>query len=269
MKNNCPVGVFDSGMGGLTAVKELAKLLPYEDIIYLGDTARVPYGTRSEETIIKYAAQDIEFLRSHNVKMIVAACGTVSSVAKKSIDSLDIPATGVILPAVKAACLATKNKKIGVIGTSATIKSKSYETLIHTLMPDADVYSVACPMFVPLVENGYIGRGCKPTELIACEYLQPLKDKGIDTLILGCTHYPLIWDIIADVMGDDVTLISSGQEAGKYAKELLEKNNLLSDRKEKGKISLYCTDSAKLFLDNAKHFLDGMDGYTVDSVALE
>lgn len=269
MTKNYPIGVFDSGMGGLTAVKELSILLPHEDIIYLGDTARVPYGTRGEETIIKYAGQDIAFLRRHNVKMIVAACGTVSSVAKETVDSLDIPSTGVILPAVKAACTVTRNKKIGVIGTSATINSRSYETLIHTLLPEAEVYSAACTMFVPLVENGYIGIGCKPTEIIASEYLAPLKAKEIDTLILGCTHYPLISDIIANVMGDSVTLISSGQEAGKYAKELLEANNLTSDRKEKGKISLYCTDSAELFISNAKHFLDGMDGYTVDSVSIE
>lgn len=269
MTKNSAIGVFDSGVGGLTAVKELAKILPNEDIIYLGDTARVPYGSRSEETIIKYTNDDISFLRSHDVKMIVAACGTVSSVSKDCLDGLDLPATGVIAPAVRAACALSKNKKIGVIGTPATVRSRSYETLIHKISPDATVYSTACPMFVPLVENGYLGTDCKPTELIAREYLEPLKAKDIDTLILGCTHYPLISDVIGLVMGDGVTLVSSGREAGKYTKEILEANNLFTDRKGKGKISLYCTDSAELFLKNAKQFLTGLDGFTVDSVTLE
>lgn len=263
------IGVFDSGIGGLTAVKELAKLLPNENIVYLGDTARVPYGTKGRETIIKYAKQDAEFLARHNVKMIIAACGTVSSVASSEMSEMGHLYTGVIEPAVKAAVNTTKNGKIGVLGTNATVRSGSYEALIHKLSPESEVYSKACPMFVPLVENGYVNIDCEPTLAIAKEYLEPLKEKGIDTLILGCTHYPLLSGIIAKIMGDDVKLISSGGEAGKYAKELLAENGLLNDSAEKGKISLYCTDSAELFLENAKHFLEGLDDFEVKSASLD
>lgn len=265
---NSAIGVFDSGIGGLTAVKELVKLLPSEDIIYLGDTARVPYGTKSQETIKKYASQDFEFLKKFGVKMIIAACGTVSSVLASD-ESFGGFMTGVIRPASEAAIRATKNKKIGIIGTSATIRSKSYKNLIESLMPSCRVFEKACPMFVPLVENGYTSVDCEPSLAIAKEYLTPLKNEGIDTLILGCTHYPLISDIISRVMGSGVTLISSGGEAGKYAAELLDKNGLLSDRKQRGKITLYCTDSAELFCENAEHFLDGLEGFEIKSCTIE
>lgn len=266
---NSAIGVFDSGIGGLTAVKELAKLLPNENIVYLGDTARVPYGTKSRDTIYKYASQDVRFLQAHNVKMYIAACGTVSSVLADENDFCDGLYTGVIRPAVEAACLSTKNKKIGVIGTSATIRSKSYERLIKDKMPECEVYTKACPMFVPLVENGYIGLDCLPALEIAKEYLEPLKQAGVDTLILGCTHYPLLAGIIGKVMGDGVKLISSGGEAGKYAMRLLQENGLLSDRSESGKIELYCTDSAELFKENAEHFLAGLDNVEIKSCSLD
>ncbi len=266
---NSAIGVFDSGIGGLTAVKELARLLPNENIVYLGDTARVPYGSKSRETIYKYASQDVKFLKSHNVKMYIAACGTVSSVLADDNDFCDGLYTGVITPTVQAACKATKNKKIGVIGTSATIRSKSYERLIKERLPECEVYSKACPMFVPLVENGYIERDCAPAVQIAREYLLPLKEAGVDTLILGCTHYPLLTDIISDIMGEGVSLISSGGEAGKFAMQVLKEKDLLSDRTEKGKIELYCTDSAELFEENAQHFLSGLDGITIKSCSLD
>ncbi len=269
MADNRPIGVFDSGIGGLTAVKELRELLPNEDIIYLGDTARVPYGTRGEETIIRYAKEDMAFLQSKNVKLIIAACGTVSSVAGEEIDDCDTLATGVIIPAAVAAMTATKNGKIGIIGTPATVKSKSYESFITAFGEDKyKVYSKACPMFVPLVENGYIGDNCLPTMLIAREYLKPLKDAGVDTLILGCTHYPLIASIISEIMGEDCTLISSGGEAGKYAKSLLEDEDLLSDSEAEGKLTLCCTDSKELFMENARHILKGLEGVEVKRVKL-
>ncbi len=268
MNKNDAIGVFDSGIGGLTAVKELSRLLPNENIIYLGDTARVPYGTRGKDTIIRYASEDMAFLRCCNVKLMIAACGTVSSVAGELIEDCDIPATGVILPAVKCAVESTKNGRIGIIGTSATVKSGSYERLIKELMPSASVYAKACPMFVPLVENGYIGIDCEPTKIIAREYLEPLKAAGIDTLILGCTHYPLLTDIIAQIMGEGCRLISSGGEAGKYAKKLLEEKGLLSDSDEKGTITLCCTDSEELFKQNAKNFLEDIDNITVKTVKL-
>lgn len=263
-----PIGVFDSGVGGLTAVKELIRLLPGEDIVYLGDTARVPYGTKSRETIVKYARQDFEFLKKFGVKMIVAACGTVSSTVDES-DFSDVLYTGVIRPAVRAAVASTKNGRIGIIGTGATIRSKSYSNLINSIMPEAQVFEKACPMFVPLVENGYTGRDCLPCIEIAKEYLTPLKEAGVDTLILGCTHYPILSGVISDIMGSGVTLISSGGEAGRRAFEILNSNDLLNDSKKSGKITLYCTDSAELFKENAEHFLEGLDDIEVNSCSLE
>lgn len=265
--HNRPIGVFDSGIGGLTAVLELTKILPNEDIIYLGDTARVPYGTKSRETVLKYAAQDMAFLKKHNVKHIIAACGTVSSVMASE-ECVFEDCTGVIAPTVEAATASTKNKKIGVIATSASIRSRSYERLIKAAMPEAEVYGAACPMFVPLVENGYTRRDCEPTVHFAREYLLPLKEKGVDTLILGCTHYPLLTDIISDIMGAEVRLISSGGEAAKYAKKLLTESGLCSQKNEAGKIRLCCTDSAELFRESAGHFLD-LDGITVEHCAIE
>ncbi len=267
MADNRPIGVFDSGIGGLTAVKELRAILPNEDIIYLGDTARVPYGTRGEETIIRYAKEDIAFLQAQNVKLIIAACGTVSSVAGSVIDACDTLATGVIIPAATAAMAATENGRIGIIGTPATVKSKSYESYIAS-SGDYEVYAKACPMFVPLVENGYIGDDCEPTRIIAGEYLQPLKEAGVDTLILGCTHYPLIASIIGEIMGEGCRLISSGGEAGKYAKSILEEKALLSDSETEGRLTLCCTDSKELFMDNARHFLNGLAGVEVKTVKL-
>lgn len=265
---NRPIGVFDSGVGGLTAVSELRKILPHEDIIYLGDTARVPYGTKSRDTILKYAAEDLAFLKRRGVKFAIAACGTVSSVMVGENAFTDKICTGVIGPAVDAACRATKNKKIGVIATAASIRSGNYEKLIKATMPDATVISTACPMFVPLVENGYISRDCEPTVAFAREYLDPMKERGIDTLILGCTHYPLLSGVISDVVGENVTLISSGAEAARYAKSLLEKNDLLRSSNEAGRVNLYCTDSEELFRENVRHFID-LDGITVERRSVE
>lgn len=254
--NNDAIGVFDSGIGGLTAVKELNKLLPNENIIYFGDTARVPYGSRSRETVMKYARQDVEFLRKHKIKMIIAACGTVSSVVGTKSLVTDIPFTGVILPAVQAACGATKNGRIGVIGTPATIKSGSFGKAVKNINPHAFVIGNPCPLFVHLVENGYTDRNNKITKLAAEEYLAPIKAEGVDTLILGCTHYPVIKDIISDIMGNDVTLISPGAEAAKYAQSCLMEKDMLSDRTESGKNTYYVSDSTELFEENAKHFLE-------------
>ncbi len=263
-----PIGVFDSGIGGLTAVKELVKLMPNEDIIYLGDTARVPYGTKSRETIRKYARQDFDFLRRFGVKMIVAACGTVSSTVEDG-EFGGVLYTGVIRPAVDAALGATQNGKIGIIGTSATIRSGSYKNLIKSIMPQTEVYEKACPMFVPLVENGYIGMNCRPCVEIAMEYLEPLKKAGVDALILGCTHYPMLWDVIEEIMGEGVRLISSGGEAGKRAFEMLSENGLANDCKNIGRTTLYCTDSVELFRENAEHFLINLENVEIKSAVLD
>lgn len=254
--NNDAIGVFDSGVGGLTSVKELINLLPNENIIYLGDTARVPYGTRSKETIAKYAKQDFLFLEQHKVKMIIVACGTVSSImtTNPQITSAK-PYTTVLVPAVQAACGATRNGKIGVIGTPATIKSGSYGKAIRAIKPDANVIGKACPLFVPLVENGYTARDNQVARLVAAEYLEVMKKENVDTLILGCTHYPLLKDIIADIMGDKVTLISPGEEAARYASALLTEKELLTDRETPGECSFYVTDSVELFTETRNAFL--------------
>lgn len=253
--NNYAIGVFDSGVGGLTAVRELNKLLPNENIIYFGDTARIPYGSRSRETVLRYANEDIDFLRKHNIKMIIAACGTVSSVIGTMSEIDGIPFTGVLLPAAQTACSATKNGRIGVIGTPATIRSGAFAKAIKTIRPNTVVFGNACPLFVHLVENGYIDRNNQITKLVAEEYLEPIKKENVDTLILGCTHYPIIKDIIADYMGSDVTLISPGEESAKYAESCLMEKNLLSESTEPGKNTFYVSDSTELFCETAKIFL--------------
>ncbi len=254
--NNNAIGVFDSGVGGLTCVSELQKILPNEDIIYLGDTARIPYGTRSRETVFEYARQDVAFFREHNVKMIIVACGTVSAVMMTyPIFDDDELASGVLYPAVWAACNATKNKRIGVIATSASIKSGGYGKAIHEIIPDAKLVGKACPMFVPLVENGYTDRNNEVAQIIARDYLQVMIDEDVDTLIMGCTHYPLLKDIIGDILGDKVTLISPGAEAAKYALRTLSERNMLSNSEKNGRLELYCTDSVELFTENVKAFL--------------
>lgn len=256
--NNSAIGVFDSGVGGLTCVTELLKLMPNENIIYLGDTARIPYGTKSRETISRYAKQDIAFLEQHDVKVVLVACGTVSSVLQTEPlfkDSRIENFSGVVEPAAHAACAATKNKKIGIIGTSATVKSGSYAKVIHEINPDIRVIGKACPMFVPLVENGYTSKDCVPARFIAEEYLEIMKKEKVDTLILGCTHYPMLTDLIKDIMGDEVTLISSGAELAKHALRLMSYDDLVCDRKEKGSLELYCTDSEDLFKENVDNFL--------------
>ena len=256
--NNSAIGVFDSGVGGLTCVDELKKLMPNENIVYLGDTARIPYGTKSRDTIYSYAKQDIAFLEQHDVKMILVACGTVSSVMMSSPvfeDSRTQLRSGVVVPAAHAACAATRNKRIGVIGTSATIKSGSYGKVIHEIMPDVKVIGMACPMFVPLVENGYTAKDCEPARYFACEYLEIMKKEQVDTLILGCTHYPHLSELIRDIMGEGVTLISSGAELAKHALKTLSYNDALCSRQQQGSLELYCTDSEELFRENVEKLM--------------
>lgn len=211
------IGVFDSGLGGLTAVKEIMSQMPEQPIIYFGDTGRVPYGTRGRDTIIKYVKSDIRFLESFGVKAIVVACGTASAVALPHIEK-NIPIIGVVEATTKAAADATKNGKIGVIGTTGTIKSNAYEINLKKINDDFEVYSNACPLFVPLVENGYFDS--EATKFFVCEYLSDIKAAGVDTLILGCTHYPLLKGVISEFMGSGVTLIDAGAEVARYIKEL-------------------------------------------------
>lgn len=246
------IGIFDSGLGGLTAVKEIMELLPNENIIYFGDTGRVPYGTRSRETIIKYSRQDVKFLESFGVKMIVVACGTVSSVALPTLkNECGIPIVGVVDAAVEAAIAASKNKKIGIIGTPGTIASGAYSNGIHKKMPEAETFSRACPLFVPLVENGHFDT--EVARLVTEEYLSEIKQMNVDTLILGCTHYPLLEKVIHQFMGESVTLINSGAEIAKRLEtdypEILNKGN------EKGEYHYYVSDDTENFEHLASLFL--------------
>lgn len=251
--DNRPIGIFDSGLGGLTCVKRVMELLPGEDIIYFGDTGRVPYGSRSSEMIVKYTRQDIRFLTTFDVKFIIIACGTASSAALPMIrDEFSTEIIGVIDPACRAAARATRSGKIGVIGTAGTIRSGKYTETLHRICPDFHVTGKACPMFVPLVENGYTEG--KVADLIAEEYLQEVKADGVDTLILGCTHYPLLRETIRKVMGEDVTLIDSGGEVAAFAGQRLAEQELLAER-NKGTARYYVSDTVDGFRMLAQAFL--------------
>ncbi len=253
------IGIFDSGLGGLTAVKQLEKVLPNENIIYFGDTARVPYGSRSQQTIVRYAEQDASFLLSKGVKMIIAACGTVSSVAADLGNVLPVPFTGVVEPTAQAAVNATKNGVIGVIGTSATVSSKSYKKAILAKDKKFKVYQQECPLFVSLVENGFISEEDKIVQLIVERYLEKLKNIKIDTLILGCTHFPIIAKAIQNYLGDEVTLIDSGRETAIYAANMLKQKNLLNKSTEKGEAVYYVSDTVEDFRKTAQIFLGQND----------
>lgn len=235
------IGVFDSGLGGLTAVKEIMKQMPDQPIIYFGDTGRVPYGTRGKDTIIKYVKGDIRFLESFGVSAIVVACGTASAVALPHIEK-NIPIIGVVETAVAAAAKKTVNKRIGVIGTTGTIKSGAYEKALKKLSGSYEVYSNACPLFVPLVENGYFDSPA--TRFFVEEYLSDIKAKDVDTLILGCTHYPLLKKVIGEYMGDDVQLIDAGAEVARYVAGL---GILGKTDKEDEKYRFYVSDNIEGF----------------------
>ena len=268
--NNSAIGVFDSGMGGLTCYKELHSLMPNENIIYFGDTARLPYGSRSREAIMEYAMQDIAFMKKHDVKMIIAACGTVSSVVgmdKKDADG--IPFTGVLLPTVQTACAKTRNGKIGVIGTAATIRSGAYGKAIRNIRPDASVIGNACTMFVPMVENGITSPDDIVVKTMTERYLKPIKDENVDVLILGCTHYPILYDAIADYMGEGVKLISSGAEAARYTMNMLASKNMLSSRTGNGTVSYYTSDSKELFETNAHAFIGSRLNGEVTQISID
>lgn len=267
--DNRSIGVFDSGLGGLTAVKQIMKELPDENIIYFGDTGRVPYGTRSRDTILKYTRSDIRFLKSFDVKMIVIACGTASSAALPEIkDEFDIPILGVIDAAVYAAVRATKNKRIGVIGTPGTIKSREYEKQIAAYDSEMTPYTKACPLFVPLVENGHLDT--EVTRLVVEEYLKDIRDAGVDTLILGCTHYPLLKKVISEYMGDGVTLINSGAEAAIYLKKKLTNENMLNDGTSKDEqYKYYVSDCKETFSEIGGLFLETEINGQVEKIDIE
>ena len=253
--DNRPIGVFDSGLGGLTVVRQLLSTLPGEDIVYFGDTGRVPYGTRSPEPIEKYTRQDCRFLLSKGVKLIIAACGTVSSVASHILRELPVPAMGVVEPTADAAVSASKTGRIGILGTAATIRSASFERRILEIRPDAVVIPVACPLFVPLVENGWIEPNNEATLAAARRYLAPLADKRVDTLILGCTHFPLLAPVISKIVGPDVALVDSGSACATLCADRLERDGALNRTKRAGMCRFYVSDLPDDFTHVARMFL--------------
>ena len=263
------IGVFDSGLGGLTAVKELVKVLPHENIVYFGDTARVPYGTRSDKTIKVYARQDADFLLSKGVKLIIAACGTVSSVATELYEDLPVPFTGVVIPTATAAVRATKNGRIGIIGTPATVKSSSYKKEILRQDDRITVYQQACPLFVPLVENGFISADDPIVQLTVERYLSEMKAAGIDTLILGCTHFPIIAEAISNYLGKGVTLIDSGKETALYAANILGNKGLLNNSNTLGNCKYYVSDTVEGFRKTADVFLGKSVEYEAAHINVE
>ena len=251
-----PIGVFDAGLGGLTALRELARIMPEEDLVYFGDTGRVPYGSRSREVIIKYAQQDMSFLRTFRPKAVVIACGTVSTTALDVLrEENPIPVFGVVESAASAAAHVTKNGRVGLIGTQASISSGAYERALSSLRPDVDVTARACPLLVPLVENGRFRPGDSVAETVAAEYLAPVKAAGVDTLILGCTHYPLMKSIIGEYMGPDVALVDVGEQCARWVKRQLELDGLRNERPGAGRHRYFVSDSTEDFASLASIFL--------------
>lgn len=264
-----PIGVFDSGLGGLTAVHSLWRILPEEDLIYFGDTARVPYGSRSREAILKYARQDVRFLRSFDLKAILIACGTVTTTSLAALQAEnDLPMVGVVEPTCRRAVLMTQNKRVGLIATAASVRSGAYEAALRRLDPEVTVFSRACPLFVPLAEAGRIRRGDVVIETVAREYLAPLKEAGVDTLILGCTHYPLIKTMIGEFMGRNVVLVDPAKTAAHHLERILSERGLKADHPA-GQAHFYVSDAPDGFVQTADLFLGEYKGGEVEQIAID
>jgi len=254
-----PIGVFDSGIGGLTVVKALTERLPHENIVYFGDTARVPYGPKSPEVVREYTAGDTDILLGHDIKMIVVACNTVSAVALDVVQrKARVPVIGVIVPGAEAAARATKRKRVGVIGTYATINSSTYTNALRQIDPEVETYSQPCPLFVPLAEEGWIDHPV--THLVAREYLFPLTLHKIDTLILGCTHYPVLRDAIAKVVGSGVTLVDSGAATAEEVVRTLTAHDLLNPCSQRPNLQFLVSDIPTKFSEVGERFLGHMLG---------
>ncbi len=248
-----PIGVFDSGIGGLTVVRALRRRLPAEEIVYFGDTARVPYGTKSPETVIRYSRECFSFLARRGIKMLVVACNTASAIALPELRaSLRLPMLGVIEPGVSAALAATSSRRIGVVGTAATVDSGAYERCLRKADPTITVIQRACPLFVPLAEEAWV-EGEIP-RLVAHEYLQPVVAAGIDTLILGCTHYPLLRNVIAQVAGSGIRLVDSAEETAGATVRLLERLGL-ARAGSAAACRFFVTDTARRFTTIGSAFL--------------
>ena len=253
------IGIFDSGVGGLTVLREIMSALPQEDTLYFGDTARVPYGTKSPETVTRYACEIAAFLMKHDIKLLVVACNTASAVALPALKRLlKIPVVGVIEPGARRATLVSRSGRIGVIGTAGTIRSSAYTRAIKRLRPEAEVLTRACPLFVPLAEEGWVDN--QVARLTAQTYLQELKESAVDTLVLGCTHYPLLKALISDVMGADVMLVDSAEETARTVAVILADMGLLRPPAEKGNHNYFVTDIPASFVRVGNRFLGGKLG---------
>ncbi len=254
MNKTNPIGFFDSGIGGLTVVKAVTRLMPNENIVYFGDTARVPYGSKSNETVVEYSIQAANFLLRKNIKLLVVACNTASSVALNELRKfLTVPVIGMIEPGARMALSESKNKRIGVIGTRATINNKAYAHELKRLNPKVKVFEQACPLFVPLAEEGWLDH--KATELIAKTYLSGMKENKIDSLILGCTHYPILADIIQKVVGKNVKLVDSGTPAARLVEDYLNGRGLRNQSVHHGQSEFYVSDVPTKFREIAETFL--------------
>ena len=262
-----PIGIFDSGIGGLTVAKRIISMLPNENIVYFGDTARVPYGSKSNSTVIEYAIQDAQFLINKNVKLIIVACNTASSVALDVLkEKFSIPIIGMIEPGATLALDKTKNGKVGVIGTNSTINNKAYSQQLKELDKEIKVFEKACPLFVPIAEEGWLDH--EATNLIAKEYLQDFVDANIDTLILGCTHYPLLAETIQKIVGDSVTLIDSGYAASLQVENYLEGRGVRNDSVQIGTKQFYVSDLPDKFKSMAERFL-GSEVMHIEKIDVE
>jgi glutamate racemase len=250
-----PIGVFDSGIGGLTVVRQIHRVLPHEDLVYLGDTARVPYGTKSPGTVVRFACEDTQFLIRQNVKAVVVACNTVSAWALPTLEQkFSVPIFGVIIPGAQAALSRSRNRRIGVIGTTTTVRSQAYSSAILARDDSARVFARACPLLVPLVEEGWTSH--KITQAILRAYLSPMLRHRIDTLVLGCTHYPLLKKVIRGVVGREVALVDSAESCARFLSERLDDTRLLArTRRRAGVIQPFVTDEVERFDDMAKRFL--------------
>jgi len=258
---NRPIGVFDSGIGGLTVVKEILRATPEDSVVYFGDTARVPYGTKSPETVTRFALESMHFLLRHDVKLIVVACNSASAVAlDEVVKRCPLPVLGVINPGAVAAASATRTRKVGVIGTDATVESGAYQRELKALMDDIEVKAAACPLFVPLAEEGWTDH--EAAKLIAEEYLAPIREFGADVLVLGCTHYPLLRSVIQEAMGEGITLVDSARETAALVRAVLDSEGLDGDEGGRPTLTVYLSDVPRKFTSIGRRFL----GRSIDKV---
>lgn len=259
MTDNRPIGVFDSGIGGLTVLREIWKAVPEESTIYFGDNSRAPYGTKSRSTVIRYSLQNMKFLESKDVKMIVVACNTASAYAYEELKKrANVPVVEVVTPGADVACRATKNGRIGIIATKGTISTGVYKKAVEDRvkelgMENIEIFEQACPLFVSLAEEGWWDK--KVTKLTAEEYLKPLKEAGVDTLVMACTHYPLLSKVIKEVMGDNVVLVNTGEATAQVVKELLDKEGTASEGNSNPLREFFTSDEPELFEQVATPFL--------------